>query len=50
MDTDDSPSGHGAVLRKCLDDTTAPVAVIGLGYVGRRLVRAVPGRGFPGSG
>ena len=46
MDTDDSPSGHGAVLRKRLDDTTATVAVIGLGYVGLPLVRAVHDSGF----
>ena len=46
MDTHDSPPGPGAVLRKRLDDTTATIAVVGLGYVGLPLVRAVHDSGF----
>ncbi len=45
-DADDSLPGAGSVLRQRLDEKTAVVAVVGLGYVGLPLVEIIHDNGF----
>jgi len=45
-DADDSLPGAGSVLRKRLDEKTAVIAVVGLGYVGLPLVETIHDHGF----